>query len=150
MEDAGYFPHLQAPQTLLRLARGFSGSAPPRRLRHLEAGVALDVFDDGGQILRCRALMHRVLEHEPRRLTHPHRHAELLALRDRQIDVLHQDVHLGAVIEAAGQHGAREFVPGGAVATAAGVDRGQHHLGVQSAFGAHDECLGRRRQRHRG
>ena len=91
MEDAGYFPHLQAPQTLLRLARGFSGSAPPRRLRHLEAGVALDVFDDGGQILRCRALMHRVLEHEPRRLTHPHRHAKLLALRDRQVDVLHQE-----------------------------------------------------------
>jgi 3-oxoadipate enol-lactonase len=25
MEDAGHFPHLQAPQTLLRLARGFLG-----------------------------------------------------------------------------------------------------------------------------
>ena len=33
-----------------------------------------------------------------RRLAHPHRHAKLLALRDREVDVPHQDVHLGAVL----------------------------------------------------
>jgi hypothetical protein len=45
--------------------------------------------------------VHRVLEYQPRGLADPHRHTELLALRNGEIDILHRDAHFGAV-EAAG------------------------------------------------
>jgi len=63
---------------------------PLPRLWYLEAGVAFDVFDDRGQVFLGGALVDRVLEDEPRRLADPHRHAELLALCDGEIDVLRE------------------------------------------------------------
>ena len=79
---------------------------------------------------------HRMLEHKARRLAHPHRYTELLALRDCEVDILHDD-HLSAVIEAAGQDGGREFTIDGAVVPAAGADRPNHDLRVKAAFGTH-------------
>src|SRR4029077_12950838 len=83
------FGHLM--KTSVGCARVSSRRAPSARLRYLEAGAAFDVFDDRGQVLVRRALVHRVLEHEPRRLADPHRHPQFLALRDSEVDVLHQD-----------------------------------------------------------
>jgi hypothetical protein len=57
---------------------------PSSGLRHLKAGIAFDVFDDGGQVLLGSPFVHRVFKHEPRGLAHPHRHAELFALRHRE------------------------------------------------------------------
>src|SRR6516225_8937195 len=68
------------------------------RLRYLETGVAFDVFGNGGDVVGRGALMYGVLEHKPCRLAHPHRHPQLFALSDSQVDILHQDMHLGAII----------------------------------------------------
>src|ERR1051326_4194687 len=74
------------------------------RLRHLEAGAALHLTDQRADVVVGRALKHRVLVDEARRLADPHRHAQLLALRDGQIDILHQDMHCGSIAERAIQY----------------------------------------------
>src|SRR6516225_1222108 len=108
MDDAPICRHRGPDRLGPRLSRReLSRSA---RLRYLETGVAFDVFGNGGDVVGCGTLVYCVLEHKPCRLAHPHRHPQLFALSDSQVDVLHEDVHLGAIIEAAGQHGGREFV----------------------------------------
>src|SRR5215831_4532300 len=56
---------------------------------------------------------------------------------------------ISAIIEAAGQHAGREFVQCGTVAAAAGVDRREHHFGIEPGLGPHQECFGGRHQRDR-
>src|SRR5207248_7591604 len=105
--------HPPPPETSLGSAAALS-TRTSARLRYLETGVAFDVFGNGGDVVGRGALMYCVLEHKPCRLAHPHWHPQLFALSDSQVDVLHEDMHLGAIIEAAGQHGGREFVQCGA------------------------------------
>src|SRR5437588_12999504 len=85
----------------VRLPARLSRSA---RLRHLEPGAALHLTDQRADVVVGRALKDRVLVDEARRLADPHRHAQLLALRDGEIDILHQDMHCGSVAERAIQY----------------------------------------------
>jgi len=58
--------------------------------RSLFARPVLDDLDDARQILLCAALKDAVIQDEPQCVAHPHRHAELLALCDGEIDVLRE------------------------------------------------------------
>jgi hypothetical protein len=53
--------------------------------RYPASGGAFDVFYDGGQVFLRRALVHRVLEYEPRGLADPHRHTELSLYPSRKL-----------------------------------------------------------------
>src|SRR5437764_8183169 len=100
------------------------------RLRHLEAGAALYLTDQRADVVVGRALKHRVLVDEARRLADPHRHAQLLALRDGEIDILHQDMHCGSVAERAIQYRIRHHRERRAIAAAARIDRVHHDLRI--------------------
>src|SRR5580700_1132229 len=78
------------------------------RLRDFETRAALDMACQRADVVVGGTLKDRVLVDEARRLANPHRYAELLALGDREVDILHQNVERRAIIERTIEHRARD------------------------------------------
>jgi hypothetical protein len=72
-------------ETLASDAAAWSGY----RVFGISNPVACSTWRWGAEVVISGAGEHRVLEDEPSRLEQPQRHAQLLALRDREVDFLH-------------------------------------------------------------
>src|SRR5712691_5066314 len=68
--------------------------------------------DQRADVVIGGALEHCMLVDQTRRLADPHRHPQFLSLRDREVDVLHQNMHRRAIVERAVQHRIRHHRKG--------------------------------------
>src|SRR3990170_3465164 len=107
------------------------------------ARPVLDDLDDARQIVLCAALKDAVLEDVPHRLANPHRHAEFFALRDCEVDVLHEYLDGGTKVETACQHRLGKNVHRCEIAAGSIVEDVQHGVGRNAGLARHRHCLRR-------
>src|SRR5579875_325566 len=107
--------------TGLALARaGFAG--PLALLSHLHARPAFDWLDDLGHVGFLAFAAGNNGEHLAHRAAHHHGHAQRIGFLQAQADVLVQQADGKAEIEGSRYDAARNFVHGGGIAAAAGID----------------------------